>query len=446
MAFADQDYDTAGQDTAGQDYDTDLGYGTDDYATDDLYGAANQIREGVALLGAAASSFDARYYSGDDAARLISILTEGENFISSMKMQCAIRVEDTHLHEQQGYRDAGALISELTGEPVGKARGALELGHQIQENPEIAEVFKKGKLSGPKAKEIAEAAQVDPETTAELLEHAEQMNFGQLKSECQKVKRKALNDSDSETRWEKMRSERYFRSWIDADGFGRIDAKVMPDALETIKSAIGIFEPQIREEARAEGIWEKNEQYLADALVRAAKTAIFGSSDPASSDNKGTKPRVILRLRASWNAIVRGYTEGDEFCEIDGGGAIPPSLAVEYAKDALLELVITKGTKIDTIVTNKRGISNALRIGLEERDRTCSHKGCGVSFPLEIDHDIEFSKDGPTSYENCRRVCGRHHDLKTFKGWRWVGEPGNMRLVPPDKRPGRPQDGSPPQQ
>jgi hypothetical protein len=418
MAIADQDY----QDSS-----------------DLPYGPADQIREGVEFLGAAAKFLDARYYSGDDAARLISILSEGENYISSMKASCALRVEETHLHEQLGYRDAGSLISEVTGDSVGKARDVLELGHQIEQNPEIADAFKSGKLSTAKAKEIASAAQVDPDMTAELLEDAGQMSFAEVKNACRKVRQKALNDSDAEDRWEKMRSERYLRLWNDSDGFGRIEAKVMPDALATIKTALGIFEPVVREQARQQGIWEKNEQYLADALVTVAKQAIFGGSAPSS-----TKPRVLLRLRADWDAIVRGYTQGDEVSEIDGAGAIPCSLAAKWARDALLELVITKGTKIDTIVTGTRGISRVLRILLEERDRTCSHANCNVSHPLEIDHITEFSQGGPTSAQNCCRVCGHHHDLKTYKGWKWTGEPGNMRLVPPDHKADHPDDGSPP--
>ncbi|MFZ0665454.1 MAG: hypothetical protein WAM97_06840, partial [Acidimicrobiales bacterium] len=51
-------------------------------SSDPPYGPADQIREGVELLAVAAKFFDARYYSGDDAARLISIVSTGENFLT----------------------------------------------------------------------------------------------------------------------------------------------------------------------------------------------------------------------------------------------------------------------------------------------------------------------------------------------------------------------------
>jgi hypothetical protein len=33
---------------------------------------------------------------------------------------------------------------------------------------------------------------------------------------------------------------------------------------------------------------------------------------------------------------------------------------------------------------------------------------------------------------NTWRICSHHHFLKTYAGWKVIGEPGNWDLVPPD--------------
>src|SRR5262245_8836669 len=51
---------------------------------------------------------------------------------------------------------------------------------------------------------------------------------------------------------------------------------------------------------------------------------------------------------------------------------------------------------------------------------------------LEIDHVVPIAAGGRTEIGNAWRVCPHHHALKTYFGWRVVGEPGNWDLRPPD--------------
>jgi hypothetical protein len=82
---------------------------------------------------------------------------------------------------------------------------------------------------------------------------------------------------------------------------------------------------------------------------------------------------------------------------------------------------------------------------LEERDPTCSVPGCDIQYPLERDHwRTDFAKGGETKLDNLLRVCGHHHHLKTHKGWRFEGSPGNFRFVGPDDRSGGDRSGADP--
>jgi 5-methylcytosine-specific restriction endonuclease McrA len=69
---------------------------------------------------------------------------------------------------------------------------------------------------------------------------------------------------------------------------------------------------------------------------------------------------------------------------------------------------------------------------LEARYQTCGVKGCANDHFLEIDHVVPLSEGGLTEIANAWRICSHHHVLKTYFGWRVVGEPGNWDLVPPD--------------
>jgi 5-methylcytosine-specific restriction endonuclease McrA len=51
---------------------------------------------------------------------------------------------------------------------------------------------------------------------------------------------------------------------------------------------------------------------------------------------------------------------------------------------------------------------------------------------LEIDHIVPLAEGGRTELTNLWRPCSHHHDLKTYFGWKVVGENGDRDLVPPD--------------
>ncbi|HEX4217753.1 MAG TPA: HNH endonuclease signature motif containing protein, partial [Acidimicrobiales bacterium] len=104
--------------------------------------------------------------------------------------------------------------------------------------------------------------------------------------------------------------------------------------------------------------------------------------------------------------------------------------------------VITKGKDIATVCNLGRSVPLALQTALNERDRTCAVPGCDVRDGLEIDHRITpFVDGGETALHNLSKLCHWHHYLKTHKGYRLDGEPGDWRWIPPEQPPPRdPED------
>ena len=76
---------------------------------------------------------------------------------------------------------------------------------------------------------------------------------------------------------------------------------------------------------------------------------------------------------------------------------MPVEIARSVLGEAFLELVITDGMDVSTVVTDSRTIRRALRVALEERDPTCCVPGCNTSDPLEVDHYVtDFIAGGTT--------------------------------------------------
>jgi hypothetical protein len=372
-------------------------------------------------------SFEPGLYSGDDAKTLVRVFSEIKHAATSGIMLAARRVEETHRFEQEGHKAAPTFLASITGESVGSAASMLETAKSIEAHPAIEQAFRSGLLSEAKAKQIASAADARPDQAENLLDAAEQMELASLRRHCADIRQSALSENDSVDRYEQMRRRRYCRMWTDQEGFGRLEARLTPDALSVLSACLEPFQTEVFDRARKEGLHEPRHAYAADALVAMAKASRSGDGS-----SKGV---TLVRVRVDLGALLRGQTEPGETCEIPGLAPLPVALVRQILGDSLLELVMTEGKDVKTVCTNSRYIRRALRVALEERDQTCCVPECEMSDPLEIDHRSDYSKGGETSLENLARLCPYHHHLKTHRGWRLEGGPGSWRFVRPDPPP-----------
>jgi hypothetical protein len=126
-----------------------------------------------------------------------------------------------------------------------------------------------------------------------------------------------------------------------------------------------------------------------------------------------------------------------------GVGPVPLETAREVLGDAIMHLVITKGSDIASITHLGRTVRAPLRRALIERDQTCVVPGCNVREGLQIDHRIiPVAENGETALWNLSRICGHHHYLRHHKGFRLEGGPGDWQWLPPEKPPPHDRDES----
>ncbi len=209
--------------------DSDLtAVGDSDLTAQDVIAASDVITRFV-------SSFEPSRYSGDDAKTLVEVFSELRHAATSGVMLAATRVEETNLHQQEGHKAAGTYLASITGESVGSAASMLETARSIEAHPAIKEAFRTGKLSEAKAKQIASAADARPDQAQNLVDAAASMELAGLRRHCADVRQSALSEFDSVDRYEQMRRRRYCRTWIDQEGFGRLEARLNPDALAVFR-------------------------------------------------------------------------------------------------------------------------------------------------------------------------------------------------------------------
>jgi Domain of unknown function (DUF222) len=352
---------------------------------------------------------------GTRSAELFDDAARAERLCGSIKSRLARRVEETGVWRKSGHRSAAHWVADATGETVGAGARTLETARALEQLPETDAAFRAGKLSDVQAAEIASTAVADPLAEAELLEAAGSTSVKGLRDRCREVRAGAEGDDKAWAR--RLHLGRRAHEWMDPDGAYRIEARLAPDAGARFSSAWKAHVDRIFCDARRAGRREPRTAYAADALVALA--------------SEGPCKPVEVRVTVDSAALARGHTENGERCEIDQLGPVPVTMARELLDDASVAVMVRDGDDITAVSSPKRTIPMKLRRALEARYPTCGVNGCANDQFLEVDHVIPIEEHGETNILNTWRICSHHHDLKTYGGWRVVGEPGNWDLVPP---------------
>ena len=153
-------------------------------------------------------------------------------------------------------------------------------------------------------------------------------------------------------------------------------------------------------------------------------------------------------------ALRRGSVGQGERCEIPGVGPVGVEYARELLGEALVEVLIAKGTDVTTVYSAGRHVPKRIRSALLLRDPRCVVPNCDARLGLENDHWVtDFAQGGLTALDNLARLCRRHHLDRTHRGfelartdegWVWTApehptEPKRQR--PKRRRRARPTSG-----
>jgi hypothetical protein len=403
----------------------------------------NQALDAIACF---VEGFEPGRYSGGDASELVGVFAKGERLCAAGKTLAAKRAAEANQHRQGGHRSPAHWLAEVTGETIGEATEVLSLGDSLATHPGMDSAYREGKLSRSKAKAIAGAVRVNPDSEEELVRTAEGDTARQTRDRCQRAKAQGRSKQDAKALYDAIHKERSCRTWTDADtGAFRLDARLTPDAGAALLASLNQESDRVFHRARRAGVKESPDAYAADALV-ALVTGGTGSCDRSSEDqnsgdksSKSTKAtRAVVHVRVDLDALRSGVVGPHGICEIPGVGPIPVDTARELMGDALCELVITNGIDVTTITKMGRAIPAALLRALDERDATCVVPGCDAVTGLENHHIVEVQDQGPTAMWNLAKLCAHHHDLRHHGGFTLAGGPGSWQWIPPGGDPDPP--------
>ena len=143
----------------------------------------------------------------------------------------------------------------------------------------------------------------------------------------------------------------------------------------------------------------------------------------------GVNPWVRMSVRVDYAALVRGWVEGDEVCDIPGVGPISVWVARDLLGDAVVHLLVTTGRDA-TVAYLGRGQNTAQKIASAWTQSECQRQGCHRPV-MEWDHRQPYATHRVTEIGNMQGLCRLCHRLKTRFGWELVDGVGKREMVPP---------------
>lgn len=337
-----------------------------------------------------------------------------------------------------------------------------------------------GALSEAQLDKVADAATANPRSERTLLHAAGREGLRGLANVCERAKAEVRDEHQELARVAAAHRRRFLRHGRTAEGAFRLELQTTPDAGARVMAAVDRWTDVIFQAARRDGRREPHHAYQADALVELVTGVVavgrYATGDPGSSvggrgaggrdegvgegasggdedvgasavpvadpapaatrepgpGRRASVPSATITFLVDAEAFRRGQLAEDECCELAGVGPVPLAMVERYVGQSRLNLVVTRGADIASVVSLGRAIPSVLRTALEFREPTCVVPGCDVASPLEIDHwRVPFAEGGRTELANLARLCPRHHDLKTYRRWTLRGGPGEWEFSPP---------------
>ena len=196
---------------------------------------------------------------GSQAARALEVVTDIERRTVACRTRLAGLVEEAGGWEGKGHRSAAHWLADKAGTSVSAARNTLETAGRMEDLPVVQEAFDQGKLSEAQAKEVARAAEADPEAQSQLVGSAGRESLRKLKERCGRTI--AAADPDEKATHDRIHRNRSLTWGTDTDGTWRLHGSFTPDAGAAIRARLQAEANRIFNKARTDGRRESPDAY-----------------------------------------------------------------------------------------------------------------------------------------------------------------------------------------
>ena len=317
-------------------------------------------------------------------------------------VRCADEMDKRRSFEHEGYLSVTSWLRDKCRLTLRSARAIVTAARSLRSMPTVSRAYSTGELTFPAVQLLGIAAAAHPKAFADheemLVEQASVLSPSSLRNALDYWRQAADEDAGVAAAELKHQRRRLFISKT-IDGMVRLDGDFDPEGGAMIIAAVR----SLSEGAALDpGDRRSGPQRRADALTDLCRAHLDGDSDGST----GEKPH--LSLIVDLETLVAGKGTVSEF---EDGMVIDAETARRIACDASISRVIISGDSVPLDVGRKtRVVSAGLRRALVVRDRGCTYAGCDRPPQWCDAHHIEpWATGGPTSLDNLRLLCRRHH-------------------------------------
>jgi hypothetical protein len=294
----------------------------------------------------------------------------------------------------------------------GVAREHVRVAKALRRMPTIAELFRDGRLSYSKVREVTRVVDVVDETRLAQLaltataSQLARMISGFRAADGLRIKQQPKLSVAFHEREDGMID---FRARLPKE-----EAAVLLAAMDAAKDQFGPPPPkpdptgESCEPAPGVGSYSN-----ADALVDVAR--VFMNMAP---EDRSGEDRTLVVVHVSAESLTRGVWDvpagtaepSQAVCHIEGVGSVEAATAQKLACDnPLLGALIDKHGKVLALGRTRRLVSKSQRRALMIRDTMCRYPGCHQNRHLKAHHVIPWILGGRTDLHNLILLCQWHH-------------------------------------
>ena len=374
----------------------------------------------------AVAEVDPLYLPARDQATTLLGLARARERLAELELRVLAAADPDAL--SPGVKSPGRWLAHETNQAVGLVAVREQLGHDLQRYELLRRAFAAGTVTEAQARAVVAVLDDLPtDLGAELLGKAEAAMVTEAgRCKPQELKRVGLHlleilapdiaDAAEEERLRREESNARARTRLQfkplGNGATRISATVPDSVAAKLKTQLAAFANPRRDHLTPEGFSRVDpatgkripyDQLLGHALCDLVEN-ITTDRLPVHG---GTTTSLVITI--DLDKLKAGIGAG----VLSTGQTISAAEARRIAcqSGAIPAVLGGKGQPLD-LGRRRRFFTQAQRIALEIRDRTCRAQGCDMPAPwCEAHHKDPWSQGGRTDLDDGALLCSRHHHL-----------------------------------
>lgn len=327
------------------------------------------------------------------------------------------RVDELRSHEEMGYESVPDYVTAYFGVGYMRACEIYEVAMALVELPALTSAFERGDLSYDHLRALVQVA--TPQNEMELLERAR----GRSVAQVFRMMRKLLPVTKEQS-VEAHKGRRLEMSWSEDQRVLLFNGYLPEDMGAKFEKAIDAAARYVAPDP----IWEEGEDTPTPKAVRRADALYQMVAESASGDQVlGPRAQVVVHVDAH-TLIHRDGT-----AEFESGGVIGPATVDRLLCDCSLASVVedSEGKPLGFGRT-RRTAPPKMKRELIRRDGGCCWPGCRRRKLVDAHHIDEYGRDkGETNWDNMVLFCELHHYMVHEGGYRVIGVPPKITILPP---------------